>query len=67
MQKTKSIDRKEYLKNGTPISTCDKSSQSGYFSRELARFLFPRNPHQLVMARQRCSLATPVPVIVQHT
>ena len=45
----------------------DKGGHTSYFSNELSRLLFPRNPHQLILARQRCSLTSPVPVITQYT
>jgi hypothetical protein len=67
MQKNKFSFRNKDSQGCHRIAADKKNSQAGYFSHELARFLFPRNPHQLVMARQRCSLTTPVPVIAQHT
>ncbi|MAH26741.1 MAG: hypothetical protein CMI19_07295 [Opitutae bacterium] len=67
MQRTKFIHQDNDFKNNQKSHANHKGFESGYFSHELARFLFPRNPHQLVMARQRCSLATPVPIIAQHT
>jgi hypothetical protein len=66
MQKTNFSFRNKDSQENSHDDADNKNSQTGYFSHELARFLFPRNPHQLVMARQRCSLTTPVPVIAQH-
>jgi hypothetical protein len=38
-----------------------------YFYHELVLTLFPRNPHHLIMAKQRCALTSPVPVLTQHS
>ena len=38
-----------------------------YFSNELVRLFFPRNPHHLIMGKQRCALTSPCPVLTLHT
>ena len=38
-----------------------------YFSNELVRLLFPRNPHHLIMCKQICALTSPCPVLTLHT
>ena len=60
MQRTKNLFTKLKTLITTKKSHANhKGFECGYFSHELARFLFPRNPHQLVMARQRCSAGNP--------
>ena len=67
MQKPTPLQLKDDLHVGQKKQAKDKGGHTSYFSNELSRLLFPRNPHQLIMARQRCSLTSPVPVITQYT